>query len=64
MRNLNKMLNEQVTHTSPQMLHEAPVGNKSLQDMTMNELVALAEQYGVEVVKSDTKEVLIEKLKS
>lgn len=49
-------------NAQPQMLHEAPVGNKSLEDMTKNELVALAEQLGVPVAKSATKKVLIEKL--
>ena len=53
---------EQVQYEAPQMLHEAPVGNKSLQDMTKAELVALAEQSGVQVSKWASKEVLIEKL--
>ena len=53
---------EQVQHEAPQMLHEAPVGNKSLQDMTKAELVALAEQSGVQVSRWASKEVLIEKL--
>lgn len=53
---------EQVVHEVPQMLHEAPVGNKSLDKMTKVELVALAEQLGVEVTPKDTKTVLVEKL--
>ena len=53
---------EQVVHDAPQMLHEAPVGNKSLEDMTKNELLALAEQNGVQVSSYSTKAVLIEKL--
>ena len=53
---------EQVQYEAPQMLHEAPVGNKSLQDMTKAELVALAEQSGVQVSRWASKEVLIEKL--
>jgi hypothetical protein len=53
---------EQVVHEEPQMLHEAPVGNKSLDKMTKVELVALAEQMGVEVTPKDTKSVLVEKL--
>jgi hypothetical protein len=46
----------------PQMLHEAPVGNKSLGKMTKAELLALAEQSGVEVSPRDTKAVILEKL--
>jgi hypothetical protein len=53
---------EQVVYEAPQMLHEAPVGNKSLDKMTKVELVALAEQMGVEVAPKDTKSVLVEKL--
>ena len=53
---------EEVVHEAPQMLHEAPVGNKSLEDMTKAELVALAESTGVEVSKYATKAVLIEAL--
>lgn len=53
---------EQVVHEAPQMLHEAPVANKSLEDMTKNELLALAEQTGVDVSPYATKAVLIEKL--
>jgi hypothetical protein len=53
---------EEVVHEAPTMLHEAPVGNKSLEDMTKTELVALAEATGVDVKKSATKAVLIEAL--
>lgn len=53
---------EQVVHEAPQMLHEAPVANKSLEDMTKAELVALAEQTGVAVNTWDRKATLIEKL--
>lgn len=53
---------EEVIHEEPQMLHEAPVGNKSLEDMTKSELLALAEQSGVEVSRYSTKKTLIEKL--
>ena len=45
----------------PPMLHEAPVG-MALSDMTKIQLVALAEQLGVDVKKSSTKAVLIEQL--
>jgi len=53
---------EQVVHEAPQMLHEAPVGNSSLEGMTKTQLLALAEQTGVEVSPYATKAVLIEKL--
>lgn len=53
---------EQVVHAAPQMLHEAPVGNKGLGDMTKAELLALAEQTGVDVSPYATKAVLIEQL--
>jgi hypothetical protein len=53
---------EVVVEDAPQMLHEAPVGNKSLSQMTKAELIALAEQTGVEVSARDTKAVLVEKL--
>jgi hypothetical protein len=56
------VVTEQVVHEEPQMLHEAPVGNKSLEDMTKAELLALGEQTGVQVSKWDSKSVLIEKL--
>jgi hypothetical protein len=49
-------------HEPPQMLHEAPVNHKSLEDMTKTELQALAEQLGVSVAKNATKKILIEKL--
>ena len=45
----------------PPMLHEAPV-HTSLEDMTKVQLIALAEQLGVDVKKSSTKAVLIEQL--
>ena len=53
---------EQVVHQAPQMLHEAPVANKSLEDMNKTELLALAEQTGVDVSPYATKAVLIEQL--
>ena len=58
----NAPIEEEVQYNAPTMLHEAPVGNKSLQDMTKAELVALAEQSGVQVSRWASKEVLIEKL--
>ena len=53
---------EEVQYNAPTMLHEAPVGHKSLDDMTKAELVALAESTGVEVSRYSTKAVLIEAL--
>ncbi len=53
---------EQVVHQAPQMLHEAPVGNVGLEGMTKPQLIALAEQSGVEVRTWDSKKTLIEKL--
>lgn len=47
---------------TPQMLHEAPVGNVSLENMTKVQLQALCEENGIEYVPRDTKKVLIEKL--
>lgn len=55
-------LTEQVVHQAPQMLHEAPVGNVGLEGMTKPQLIALAEQSGVEVRTWDSKKTLIEKL--
>lgn len=49
-------------HEEPQMLHEAPVGNVSLENMTKVQLQALCEENGIEYVPRDTKKVLIEKL--
>ena len=53
---------EEVVYEAPQMLHEAPVGNKSLEDMTKNELLALAEQSGIKVSRYSSKKTLVEKL--
>lgn len=53
---------EQVVHEQPQMLHEAPVGNLSLDKMTKVELVALAEQLGIPLSSKETKKTLVEKL--
>lgn len=57
-------LNEVPEQPKPSMLHEAPVSNVSLEDMTKAQLVALAEQSGVAVSKSANKATLVEKLKS
>ena len=55
------VIDEQVQHEAPQMLHEAPV-HKPLDKMTKNELLALAEQKGIQVSKFSTKKTLVEKL--
>lgn len=53
---------EEVQYEAPQMLHEAPVGHKSLEDMTKAQLVALAEERGIKVSKASNKRTLLEKL--
>jgi hypothetical protein len=55
-------VNEEVEYEAPSMLHEAPVGHKSLESMTKNELLALAEERGVKVSKFSTKKTIMEKL--
>jgi len=55
-------VNEVVEFNEPQMLHEAPVAHKSLQDMTKAQLLALAEERGVQVSKFSTKKTIVEKL--
>jgi hypothetical protein len=47
----------------PQMLTEAPVGNKSLDEMTKVELEALARQHGIELDRRKRKNVLVETMK-
>jgi hypothetical protein len=46
-----------------QVLTEAPVANKNLENMTKLELEALGRQYGVELDRRHTKTRLIEQLK-
>ena len=53
-----------VPEEAPQMLHEAPVNNVSLEDMTKRELLALGEQHGIELSRFATKKKLIERLES
>jgi hypothetical protein len=49
---------------APQMLAEAPVGNKSLDEMTKTELEALGRQHGVELDRRESKQTLVEKTKT
>lgn len=44
-------------------LNEAPSNNKSLEDMTTSELLAISEQYGIEFASArPSRRVIIEKL--
>jgi len=45
-------------------LTEAPVGNKSLDEMTKTELEALGRQHGVELDRRESKQTLVEKTKT
>jgi len=47
----------------PQVLTEAPVGNKSLDEMNKVELEALGRQHGVELDRRLKKETLLEQVK-
>ena len=49
---------------TPQMLTEAPVGNKSLDEMTKLELEALGRQHGVELDRRESKQTLLEKTRN
>jgi hypothetical protein len=55
---------EEESAPEPEVLTEAPANNKSLEDMTKAELLALAEQTGVAVSKRSNKATLVEKLSS
>jgi hypothetical protein len=57
-----EVVTEQVVHEAPQMLHEAPVSNVSLDGMTKVQLQALCEERGIEYTPRETKAVLVEKL--
>jgi len=59
-----KQIDEFYGKTEPvvQTLTEAPVGNKSLDEMTKIELEALGRQHGVELDRRLKKETLIEEL--
>jgi hypothetical protein len=46
----------------PSFLTEAPVGGKSLEEMTKVELEALGRQHGIELDRRLKKDVLIEQL--
>lgn len=56
------LVTEEVVVEEPQLLQEAPVNKKSLEDMTKVELQAIAEQSGVQVSKRATKKTLLERL--
>jgi hypothetical protein len=45
------------------MLTEAPVGNRSLDEMTKVELEALGRQHGIELDRRKNKKVLVETMK-
>ena len=47
-----------------QTLTEAPVGNKSLDEMTKLELEALGRTHGVELDRRKNKQTLVEKVKT
>ena len=47
-----------------QTLTEAPVGNKSLDEMTKIELEALGRTHGVELDRRKNKQTLVEKVKN
>lgn len=46
----------------PVVLTEAPISNKSLDDMTKAELIALGEQYGMELSMSQSKSEILAEL--
>jgi hypothetical protein len=47
---------------APEVLIEAPVGNKSIDDMTKRELESLARSEGVELDRRESKSTLIGKV--
>ena len=47
---------------TPQMLTEAPIGGKSLEEMTKVQLEALGRQHGIELDRRLHKETLIEQI--
>ena len=42
----------------PAMLTEAPVGNRSLDDMSKSELLAMGQQYDIELSKYSSKDTI------
>jgi len=56
-----KVLTEVPEVTAPQVLTEAPIGNKPLEDMNKLELEALSRQHGVELDRRESKKTLLEK---
>lgn len=57
-----KTISEVDILTIPQMLREAPVASKSLEEMTKVELEALGRQHGIELDRRLRKDVLVEQL--
>ena len=47
---------------TPQVLTEAPIGGKSLEEMTKVQLEALGRQHGIELDRRLHKETLIEQI--
>lgn len=47
----------------PSMLTEAPVNNRSLDEMTKVELEALGRQHGIELDRRKNKKILVETMK-
>ena len=50
--------------TELEMLTEAPVNNKSLEEMTKRELEDLGRQHGVELDRRKTKKTLVDRMKN
>ena len=64
---LEEVLEEEImedTDTQMEMLTEAPVNNKSLDEMTKRELEDLGRQHGVELDRRKNKKTLIESVKN
>lgn len=55
---------ENKTVTEPTMLTEAPVANKSLEEMTKLELEEIGRQNGIELDRRKSKKTLIDKVKT
>jgi len=55
---------EQKTTPAPQQLNEAPPNNKSLDEMTKDELESYGRQHGIELDRRYKKETLVERMKT